>query len=47
MSKRVFRRALIHHHYQKLGLHAAKIVIRFWIVGILLTIFTLTTLKLR
>lgn len=47
IGKRVFRMAPIHHHYQKLGLHEAKIVIRFWIVGILLAIFTLTTLKLR
>lgn len=47
IGKRVFRMAPIHHHYQKLGLHEAKIVARFWIVGILLAIFTLTTLKLR
>lgn len=47
VGKRVFRMAPIHHHYQKMGLHEAKIVTRFWIVGILLAIFTLTTLKLR
>lgn len=47
VGKRVFKMAPIHHHYQKLGLHEAKIVTRFWIVGILLAIFTLTTLKLR
>ena len=47
VGKRVFRMAPIHHHYQKLGLHEAKIVTRFWIVGILLAIFTLATLKLR
>jgi len=47
VGKRVFRMAPIHHHYQKLGLHEAKIVTRFWILGILLAIFTLVTLKLR
>ena len=47
VGKRVFKMAPIHHHYQKMGLHEAKIVTRFWIVGILLAIFTLTTLKLR
>ena len=47
VGKRIFRMTPIHHHYQKTGLHEAKIVTRFWIVGILLAIFTLTTLKLR
>mmetsp|Transcript_10270 Transcript_10270/g.23719 ORF Transcript_10270/g.23719 Transcript_10270/m.23719 type:complete len:406 (-) Transcript_10270:1020-2237(-) len=47
VGKRVFKIAPIHHHYQKMGLHEAKIVTRFWIVGILLAIFTLITLKLR
>ncbi len=47
VGKKIFRMAPIHHHYQKLGLHEAKIVTRFWIVGILLAIFTLITLKLR
>lgn len=47
IGKRVFKMTPIHHHYQKLGLHEAKIVTRFWIMGILLAIFTLTTLKLR
>ncbi len=47
VGRRVFRMTPIHHHYQKLGLHEAKIVTRFWIVGILLAILTLTTLKLR
>ncbi len=46
-GRRVFRMTPIHHHYQKLGLHEAKIVTRFWIVGILLAILTLMTLKLR
>ena len=47
IGRRIFKMAPIHHHYQKLGLHEAKIVTRFWIVGILLAIFTLVTLKLR
>jgi phospho-N-acetylmuramoyl-pentapeptide-transferase len=46
-GKRIFKMAPIHHHYQKMGLHEAKIVTRFWIVGVLLAIFTLITLKLR
>ncbi|MEL6539335.1 MAG: phospho-N-acetylmuramoyl-pentapeptide-transferase [Bacteroidota bacterium] len=46
-GKRIFKMAPIHHHYQKMSLHEAKIVTRFWIVGILLAIFTLITLKLR
>lgn len=46
-GKRVFLMAPIHHHYQKKGLHEAKIVTRFWIVGILLTVLTLITLKVR
>lgn len=47
VGKRVFRMTPIHHHYQKMGLHEAKIVARFWIVGVLLAILTLVTLKLR
>ncbi len=46
-GRRVFKMAPLHHHYQKLGYHEAKIVGRFWIVGILLAILTLVTLKLR
>ncbi|MEM9327079.1 MAG: phospho-N-acetylmuramoyl-pentapeptide-transferase [Bacteroidota bacterium] len=46
-GRRVLMMSPLHHHYQKLGLHEAKIVARFWIVGILLAIFTLATLKLR
>ena len=46
-GRRILKMAPIHHHYQKLGLHEAKIVARFWIVGVLLAIFTLVTLKLR
>jgi phospho-N-acetylmuramoyl-pentapeptide-transferase len=46
-GRRIFKMAPLHHHYQKLGYHEAKIVSRFWIMGILLAIFTLATLKLR
>jgi len=44
---RVFLMAPLHHHYQKKGFHEAKIVTRFWIIGILLAIITFVTLKLR
>lgn len=44
---RLFLMAPLHHHYQKKGYHETKIVVRFWIVGILLAIFCLVTLKLR
>ncbi|MEJ7644048.1 MAG: phospho-N-acetylmuramoyl-pentapeptide-transferase [Chryseolinea sp.] len=46
-GRRIFLMAPLHHHYQKLGIHEAKIVSRFWVVGILLAILTLATLKLR
>jgi len=46
-GRRVFKMAPLHHHYQKLGMHETKIVTRFWIIGVLLAIFTLATLKLR
>lgn len=46
-GRRIFRMAPLHHHYQKLGYHESKIVSRFWIVGILLALLTLVTLKLR
>lgn len=46
-GRRIFLMAPLHHHYQKKGIHEAKIVSRFWIVGILLAIITLATLKLR
>jgi phospho-N-acetylmuramoyl-pentapeptide-transferase len=46
-GKRIFLMAPLHHHYQKKALHESKIVTRFWIVGILLAIVTLATLKLR
>jgi len=46
-GRRVFLMAPLHHHYQKKNINEAKIVTRFWIVGILLAIITLATLKLR
>lgn len=46
-GRRIFRMAPLHHHYQKLGMHEAKIVSRFWIVGIMLAVLTIVTLKLR
>jgi phospho-N-acetylmuramoyl-pentapeptide-transferase len=46
-GRRIFLMSPLHHHYQKLNLHESKIVTRFWIVGILLAIVTLATLKLR
>jgi phospho-N-acetylmuramoyl-pentapeptide-transferase len=46
-GRRIFLMSPLHHHYQKMQIHEAKIVTRFWIVGILLAILTLATLKLR
>ena len=47
LGKRIFKMAPLHHHYQKLGYNESKIVTRFWIVGIMLAILTIVTLKLR
>ena len=46
-AHRLFRMAPLHHHYHKGGLHESKIVSRFWIIGIMLAILTIVTLKLR
>lgn len=46
-GKRVFLMAPLHHHYQKKGYHESKIVSRFWIVGVMLAILSIVTLKLR
>ncbi|WP_026967962.1 phospho-N-acetylmuramoyl-pentapeptide-transferase [Algoriphagus terrigena] len=46
-GRRIFLMSPLHHHYQKKGIPEAKIVTRFWIVGILLAVITLATLKLR
>lgn len=46
-GRRIFRMAPLHHHYQKKGYVEPKIVTRFWLVGIILAILTLVTLKIR
>ncbi len=46
-GKRIFKMSPLHHHYQKLGYHESKIVTRFWIIGILLAILSIVTLKIR
>ena len=47
VGKRIFKMAPLHHHYQKLGFHESKIVARFWILGIVLAVLTIVTLKIR
>lgn len=47
IGKRIFLMAPLHHHYQKKGHTEPKIVLRFWIIGILLAIITIVTLKIR
>jgi phospho-N-acetylmuramoyl-pentapeptide-transferase len=46
-GRRVFLMSPIHHHFQKKGIPEAKIVTRFWIVGIILAVITMVTLKVR
>jgi phospho-N-acetylmuramoyl-pentapeptide-transferase len=46
-GRRIFKMAPLHHHFQKKGMQEAKIVSRFWIVGIMLAVLTIATLKLR
>ena len=46
-GKRVFRMAPLHHHFELMGWHESKVVIRFWIIGVLLALVTLTTFKIR
>jgi phospho-N-acetylmuramoyl-pentapeptide-transferase len=46
-GRRIFLMSPIHHHFQKKGIPEAKIVTRFWIVGILLAVITIATLKVR
>jgi len=46
-GRRIFLMSPLHHHYQKKGMHESKIVTRFWIVGILLAVLTIITLKIR
>lgn len=47
VGKRIFLMSPLHHHYQKCGFHESKIVVRFWIIGILLAVITIVTLKIR
>jgi phospho-N-acetylmuramoyl-pentapeptide-transferase len=46
-ANRLFKMAPLHHHYQKSGFHESKIVMRFFIIGIMLAVLTFVTLKLR
>jgi phospho-N-acetylmuramoyl-pentapeptide-transferase len=46
-GRRLFKMSPLHHHYQKSNYHEAKIVTRFWIIGIILAVLSLATLKLR
>jgi phospho-N-acetylmuramoyl-pentapeptide-transferase len=46
-GKRIFKMAPVHHHFEALGWQEEKIIIRFWILGLVLALFALTTLKLR
>jgi phospho-N-acetylmuramoyl-pentapeptide-transferase len=46
-GRRIFLMSPLHHHYQKLGYHESKIVTRFWIIGILLAVLSIVTLKLQ
>jgi len=46
-KKRIFKMAPIHHHFEALGWQESKIIARFWIIGLVLALFALTTLKLR
>lgn len=46
-GRRIFKMSPLHHHYQKLGMNESKIATRFWIIGIMLAVFTIVTLKIR
>jgi phospho-N-acetylmuramoyl-pentapeptide-transferase len=46
-GKRIFKMAPLHHHFEALGWQESKIIIRFWIAGLVMALFALTTLKLR
>jgi phospho-N-acetylmuramoyl-pentapeptide-transferase len=46
-GRRIFLMSPLHHHFQKKGMHESKIVTRFWIIGIMLAILTIITLKIR
>ena len=46
-GKRIFKMAPIHHHYELIGWPESRVVVRFWIIGLLLALFSLTTFKIR
>jgi phospho-N-acetylmuramoyl-pentapeptide-transferase len=46
-GKRILRMAPLHHHFEVGGMHESKVVIRFWIVGVLFALLTLSTFKVR
>ena len=46
-GKRIFKMAPLHHHFEALGWTESKIIARFWIAGLVLALFALSTLKLR
>jgi phospho-N-acetylmuramoyl-pentapeptide-transferase len=46
-GRRIFRMSPLHHHFQMKGYPEAKIVTRFWIIGIMLAVLTIVTLKMR
>ncbi|MBV9265326.1 MAG: phospho-N-acetylmuramoyl-pentapeptide-transferase, partial [Acidobacteriaceae bacterium] len=46
-GKRIFKMAPIHHHFEALGWSESKVIARFWIAGLVMALFALTTLKLR
>jgi len=46
-GKRVFKMAPLHHHFEEKGWPEPKVIVRFWIVGIILALLSLTTLKIR
>ena len=46
-KKRIFKMAPLHHHFEQLGWQESKIIARFWIAGLVMALFALTTLKLR
>lgn len=46
-GKRIFKMAPLHHHFEQIGWQESKVIARFWIAGLVLALFALTTLKLR
>jgi phospho-N-acetylmuramoyl-pentapeptide-transferase len=46
-GKRIFLMAPLHHHFEQLGWRESKVIVRFWIAGLVMALFALATLKLR